>query len=87
MTSYGRFISPLGQTEDAAAASTFASLMAGRLSSMQHGSRRVALEDWENEGGSTAASGLPAAESPVIVTEAREPCGRRTRSVMGRWKS
>ncbi len=63
MTSYRRFIPPLVPIGGAAVASVSASPMVVRLRNKQKGRHKTALDDWENEGGSVAATAVDAATS------------------------
>lgn len=56
MTSYRRFLLPLVPIGGAAAASVFAALMVERLRSKEKGRQKAKLDDWEDEGGSMAAT-------------------------------
>jgi len=62
MTTYRRFITPLVLVGGTVAASAFALLMGVRLRTKQEARRKAALDNWEDEGGSAAPSGV--AEPP-----------------------
>lgn len=60
MTTYRRFIPPLAPIGGAAVASMFASLMVERLRTKEEVRQKAEVSNWEDEGGSVAASGIAA---------------------------
>jgi len=55
MTSNTRITQPFIPTMGAATASVFTTRMVGLLLNIEQGRRKIALDTWENEGGSVAA--------------------------------
>jgi len=60
MTTYRRFIPPLVPIGSGAAVSDFASLMVEHLRNKERVPHKRALDDWEDEGGSVAATDVVA---------------------------
>jgi hypothetical protein len=95
MTSYRRYIPLLVPIGRAAGASVFPSLLLERLRNKQRGRWKAELGDWENEGGSMAATNVaatmvvtPVCDNSVpkpfpIDKETGAPCSRWGNVVMG----